>query len=98
WPASLDYTRTLWIFAGAATALTLLLVVARWRRPVTGLLVATSLVFAAWGLDVFFVQTSPHWGQRETFLAYYRAAAEIPGPIVAYQMNWKGENFYAGNK
>jgi hypothetical protein len=43
------------------------------------------------------VRTSPHWGQRETIIAYQRASTEIPGQLVAYQMNWKGENFYAGN-
>jgi hypothetical protein len=43
------------------------------------------------------MKTSPHWGQRETMLAYYREHQKIPGPIVAYQMNWKGENFYTGN-
>ena len=31
-------------------------------------------------------------------LAYHRAARDEPGPIVAYQMNWKGENFYTGNR
>jgi len=98
WPASLDYTKTLWVFVAAASVATLLLVVVKWRRHVTWLLLAVGLAFAAWGLDVYFVQTSPHWGQRETFLAYTRAAHDIPGPIVAYQMNWKGENFYAGNQ
>ena len=51
----------------------------------------------AWGLDVYFMKISPHWGQRETTLAYYQAAREAPGPFIAYQMNWKGENFYTGN-
>jgi hypothetical protein len=55
------------------------------------------VVFGAWGLDVYFMQISPHWGQRETTIAYYQAAREAPGPLIAYQMNWKGENFYTGN-
>ncbi len=56
------------------------------------------MLFAAWGLDVYFVKTSPHWGQREIMLAYTRAEKQVAGPIIAYQMNWKGENFYTGNK
>ncbi|MCC6554267.1 MAG: glycosyltransferase family 39 protein [Polyangiaceae bacterium] len=98
WPPSLDFSKALWAFVIAAAALTLLLAVARWRRYIVAALVSTAVLFAAWGLDHYFVRTSPHWGQRETILAYARASAAIPGPLVAYQMNWKGENFYSGNK
>lgn len=97
WPPSLDFTRPLWAFTLAAGVLTLALVVARWRKVVVPALVGLGLAFAAWGLDVYFVKTSPHWGQRETTVAYYRAARERSGPFIAYQMNWKGENFYTGN-
>ncbi|KYF68416.1 ArnT family glycosyltransferase [Sorangium cellulosum] len=97
WPQSLDFSATLWAFTVAAAVLCLLLMVARFRRHVLYALLSLAVVFTAWGLDVYFVRTSPHWGQRETLLAYMRARQEIPGPLVAYQMNWKGENFYAGN-
>ncbi|WP_437317208.1 ArnT family glycosyltransferase [Sorangium sp. So ce385] len=98
WPQSLDFSATLWAFTAAAALLCLLLVVARLRRLALYALASLAIAFTAWGLDVYFVRTSPHWGQRETLLAYARASQEIPGPLVAYQMNWKGENFYAGNK
>jgi hypothetical protein len=98
WPTSLEYSHVLWAFTAVAALATLMLLVARWRRHATVALTATALLFAAWGIDVYFVKTSPHWGQRETILAYHEAAREQPGPIVAYQMNWKGENFYTGNK
>ncbi|AUX19562.1 hypothetical protein SOCEGT47_000130 [Sorangium cellulosum] len=98
WPPSLDFSATLWAFTAAAATLCALLVIARLRRHVLYALVALAVAFAAWGLDVYFVRTSPHWGQRETLLAYMRASQDIPGPLVAYQMNWKGENFYAGNR
>jgi 4-amino-4-deoxy-L-arabinose transferase-like glycosyltransferase len=97
WPPSLDFTSALWAFTVAAAALTFALVAARVRRHVVGAMIALGLAFGAWGLDVYFFKISPHWGQRETALAYYQAAREAPGPIVAYQMNWKGENFYSGN-
>ncbi|WP_437297075.1 ArnT family glycosyltransferase [Sorangium sp. So ce426] len=98
WPQSLDFSATLWAFTAAAAALCLLLMVARWRRLVVYALLSLAVVFTAWGIDVYFVRTSPHWGQRETLLAYVRANQQIPGPLVAYQLNWKGENFYAGNR
>jgi hypothetical protein len=97
WPASLDFTRTLWVFTIAATVLMALLAWASIRRYVVGALLALGLGFAVWGLDVYFMKTSPHWGQRETVLTYYSESRTYPGPLVAYQMNWKGENFYSGN-
>jgi 4-amino-4-deoxy-L-arabinose transferase-like glycosyltransferase len=97
WPTSLDFTRTLWVFTIAATVLMALLAWARIRRYVVGALLALGLGFAVWGLDVYFMKTSPHWGQRETVLTYYSESRTYPGPLVAYQMNWKGENFYSGN-
>jgi 4-amino-4-deoxy-L-arabinose transferase-like glycosyltransferase len=97
WPSSLDFRPTLWAFAIVAAVFTFALASARARRHVVAALCAVGVLFAGWGLDVYFVKTSPHWGQRETMLAYYREHQKIPGPIVAYQMNWKGENFYTGN-
>ena len=97
WPASLDFTRTLWAFTIAATVLMALLAWASIRRYVIGALLALGLGFAVWGLDSYFMKTSPHWGQRETVLTYYSESRTYPGPLVAYQMNWKGENFYSGN-
>jgi hypothetical protein len=44
------------------------------------------------------VKTSPHWGQHEVLEAYYRNRQSPSEQIVAYQMNWKGENFYTGNR
>jgi hypothetical protein len=97
WPPSLDFTPTLAAFSVAAAVLFFALVAARVRRHVVAALVTLGVVFGVWGLDVYFMKISPHWGQRETTIAYYDAAREAPGPLVAYQMNWKGENFYTGN-
>jgi hypothetical protein len=72
--------------------------VAPLRRRAVILLAATALVWAAWLEDVYLVRCAPHWGQRELFVAYYRARRGPEEPIAAYQMNWKGENFYSGNR
>lgn len=98
WPPSLDFTPTLWAFTAAATALTALLAVVAIRRHVVAAMLALGMTFGVWGLGVYFMKISPHWGQRDTTVAYYQAAREAPGPLVAYQMNWKGENFYTGNR
>ena len=54
-------------------------------------------MWALWGLDVYMVKTAPHWGQHEVIEAYYRDRKNPDELLVAYQMNWKGENFYTGN-
>ena len=96
-PPTLDFRPALWAFTIAAVVLTFALVWARMRKWVVYGMLATGILFAGWGIDVYFYRLSPHWGQRETMVAYYRAAQEVPGPIIAFQMNWKGENFYTGN-
>jgi hypothetical protein len=62
------------------------------------LLLALGVWVAAWGIDVYFTRTAPHWGQRETILEYYRRRKDPDELLVAFQMNWKGENFYTGNR
>ncbi|HZO13147.1 MAG TPA: glycosyltransferase family 39 protein, partial [Polyangiaceae bacterium] len=98
WPSNLHFTTELWVFTIAAAVLMLLLMVERLRRRMAIGLVALSLSFAVWGLDVFLVKLSPHWGQRELFIAYERERMAQPGQLIAYIMNWKGENFYRGNR
>jgi hypothetical protein len=70
--------------------------------------VALAVCFAAWGLDVYMPDLSRHASQRGLFERYYalRRPRE-PGteenaryshdPVVAYALNWKGENFYTGS-
>jgi 4-amino-4-deoxy-L-arabinose transferase-like glycosyltransferase len=97
WPETLDFGTTFWVFTLLATIVTLGLVFAKTRAKATFALGAVAIAFCGWALDVYFVKTSPHWSQRSTVLAYHRVVHEAPGPLVAYQMNWKGENFYTGN-
>jgi 4-amino-4-deoxy-L-arabinose transferase-like glycosyltransferase len=97
WPASLDFRPTLWLFIGAAAIATLGMLIVWTRKHAAYALSAVAVLFAMWTLDVYFVKASPHWGQREVIAAYVQESTKIPGPLIAYQMNWKGENFYTGN-
>lgn len=96
-PESLDFAAVLAGVAIFAVLLCLLLMVARFRRHVVVLLVGTSIVFAAWGLDFYLPKAAPHWGQREVIAAYFQQRGSDAEPLVAYHMDWKGENFYSGN-
>lgn len=98
WPESLDFTGLIAAVTVVAAALCLLLAVRKTREMAGRMLIALSLGWAVFCLDDYFVKTAPHWGQRETIEAYYKHRAGPEEPIIAYQMNWKGENFYTGNR
>jgi hypothetical protein len=98
WPDTIDFTAVLTAFAIVAGLGALALVVVKVRHHMVALFLAVSFVWALWGIDVYMVKTAPHWGQHEVIEAYYANRAGPDEPLVAYQMNWKGENFYTSNR
>ncbi|MCC7075318.1 MAG: glycosyltransferase family 39 protein [Deltaproteobacteria bacterium] len=59
--------------------------------------VAAALAFSLFAVQVHFNRASQHWSQRWMFQTY--EALKGPNePIIAYQMDWKGEAFYAKNR
>jgi len=98
WPETLDFSTSLTVFTVVGAALLALMILRTLRPRLTVAFTAFALAWAVWGLDVYMVKTAPHWGQHEVIEAYYANRAGAQEPLVAYQMNWKGENFYTGNK
>jgi 4-amino-4-deoxy-L-arabinose transferase-like glycosyltransferase len=98
WPRTLDFSQPLWLIGVLATCASGLLLIARWRRLAGSLLAALSCVFCVFLLGVYLPSAAPHWGQRELLLEYYARRSSVRQPLVAFQMNWKGENFYSGNR
>jgi hypothetical protein len=97
WPQTLDYALPLWLSTGAAAACCLALLLRPVRRWATVGACAVAVASCAWVIDRYWIQISPHWGQRETIAKYYQQRTGPEEPLVAYQLNWKGENFYTGN-
>jgi 4-amino-4-deoxy-L-arabinose transferase-like glycosyltransferase len=97
WPESLDFTAALTGFGVLAVLLSVALAVRAVREHAVVAMCAFSLVWALWGLDVYMEKTAQHWGQHEVIEAYYARRDSPDQMLVAYQMNWKGENFYTGN-
>jgi 4-amino-4-deoxy-L-arabinose transferase-like glycosyltransferase len=98
WPESVAVGGVIAAFGAVMAGATAAIAVPRARRWAVAGLVATALAFAAWGLDGYLPRIAPHWGQRELVEAYYRARTSLADPLAAYNMNWKGENFYTGNR
>ncbi|MFI5299781.1 MAG: glycosyltransferase family 39 protein, partial [Polyangiales bacterium] len=96
WPKDVYFSN---VFVGLGIAmLALLLVMAAraYRRQALVAIVALSALTCAWTLDDYMMKVAPHWGQRPLFEAYYRDRRSDKEPLVAFEMNWKGENFYSG--
>jgi 4-amino-4-deoxy-L-arabinose transferase-like glycosyltransferase len=98
WPTTLSFEAVQWGFGVAATVCLLFWLVPRLRVTGTLLLTAVGVWFCAFTLWIYLPALAPHFGQRELLLAYYEARHGPQEPVVAYQMNWKGENFYTGNR
>jgi 4-amino-4-deoxy-L-arabinose transferase-like glycosyltransferase len=97
WPDALDFSAVLAGFTALAIAISLALAVKAVRRHAVAVMCAFAFVWGLWGLDVYMQRTAQHWGQHEVIAAYYADRQSPAEQLVAYQMNWKGENFYTGN-
>lgn len=98
WPVQFDYRAILTGFAVVATLLFLGAAIRAIRPVLTLSIVGVAALFSLWCLDVYMIDLSPHWGQRELIDRYYSQRKSPKEPLVAWQMNWKGENFYTGNR
>lgn len=96
WLLTYRYART-WpsthAFAGiflVVTVITVAAALALGRRHLVACALAVILV------DMYLPRCAEDGGQRDLLIAYYRDRP-APRPLIAYQLNWKGENFYTGN-
>jgi 4-amino-4-deoxy-L-arabinose transferase-like glycosyltransferase len=98
WPTAQSFAPWVLAFGIAATGLSFAYAHRRLRRAATIGLGFSAIAFATFLLDVYLPRAAKDGGQRGVMEAYVRARGEEPhAPLVAYQLNWKGENFYTGN-
>ncbi len=97
WPATEAFASAIGAFALLAAGACAALATRRWRPRAALAVGGAAVLFTALLLDGYLVAASSDGGQRGVFEAYYEARGASTAPLVAYQLNWKGENFYAGN-
>jgi hypothetical protein len=97
WPDKLDYRPILFGFAAVATLATLACGWSRLRAVGSAGLLGLACGFCVFCLDVYMVDLTPHWTQAGLIERYYAERKSADEPLLAWQMNWKGENFYTGN-
>lgn len=98
WPPHFDYRPILSGFALVATSLVVLAAGKRLQPLMARAFLGLAIAFAAWGVNVYMVDLADHWSIRPLVERYYARRSGPEEPIVAWQMNWKGENFYTGNR
>lgn len=98
WPRSLAFEGVVAAFGAVTCVSGALFIAHRLRRAALVCYFTIALFWALWAIDVYLIEIAPHWGQRETIAAYYKHRSGPGQLLVAYQMNWKGENFYTGNR
>lgn len=98
WPENLDF-RALFLAFTLFFVVVLAALAFRSLRAHAAIAVTVgSLLLCSWGINVYLFRLAPHWGQRGNVIAYLEARKSADPPLVAFQMNWKGENFYTGNR
>jgi 4-amino-4-deoxy-L-arabinose transferase-like glycosyltransferase len=98
WPVMLDFHGVLTAFTAVGCVLLLVAGARKARFVALGGFFGLAALFAVWCGDVYFTQVARHWGQGDVMRAYYAHRTGDAEPLAAYLMNWKGENFYSGNK
>lgn len=96
WPAQLDFTVPLLVFAALFTACTLALGLRRTRAFAVLGLCGAAVAFTYFLLDVYMPKVTPYWTQKDLMAAYYKTRKNDE-PLVAYMMYWRGETFYTKN-
>ncbi len=98
WPDQFDYRPAFTAFGLVMSFLIAAAIFVRLRPIATRALLVSSILFSAWVLNIYMVDLSPHWGMRELIYSYYDARESPDEHLLAWQMNWKGENFYTANR
>jgi len=98
WPPDMNYVKVLWIFAGLFTVAGLLIA---WKRIRTWATVATlgvAIAFTYFILDVYIRRAASHWSQKPLIAQYYKERRSPDEHLLAWQLYWRGENFYTQNQ
>ncbi|HVZ35374.1 MAG TPA: hypothetical protein VG963_23265, partial [Polyangiaceae bacterium] len=97
-PEHIDYRPILTGFSVVVFGLLLTAAIAQLRQASIYALLGTSFWFSVWVLDIYIADLTPHWGQRELVKRYYEERSSPEEPLIDWQLHWRGENFYTGNR
>ena len=93
-----DISKEIIVFGAIFVACFGLWLLARWRRAAIVLTLLAALAFGHWLTQHHMIALAPQWTQKHYIDEYYANRRSPAERLVAFQMNWKGENFYTGNR
>jgi hypothetical protein len=59
---------------------------------------AVAVAWTGFILDKVLIELSPHWAQKHVIASYYQKRKGPEEPLIAWQLYWRGENFYTRNE
>jgi len=98
WPPDMNYVRTLWMFAGLFTLASALIAWQRVRTIATIATLGVAVAFTYFLLDVYIRAAASHWSQKPLIAQFYKERRSPDEHLLAWQMYWRGENFYTQNQ
>ncbi len=98
WPPDMNYIKVLWTFAGLFATAGLLVAWKRARVWATAATVGVAVCFTYFLLDVYIPRAASHWSQKPLIAQYYRERQSPDERLIAWQLYWRGENFYTQNQ
>ncbi len=57
-----------------------------------------AVVWTGFVIDKMYIELSPHWAQKHVIASYYANRRSPDEKLVAWQLYWRGENFYTKNE
>ncbi len=88
---------TIWGLSAVIAGSALVLVFLRNRVTFTIYLLA-SVAFTIHLLAFYMPAVGPHWSQKQLHAIYYQCRRDPGERLIAWQLNWRGENFYSKNQ
>ncbi len=67
-------------------------------RPGRPLFIAVTVLFAGYLIYSYIPRVAPHWSQKALHRIYFDCRTGPKERFIAWQLNWRGENFYSKNK
>jgi 4-amino-4-deoxy-L-arabinose transferase-like glycosyltransferase len=97
WPDYIDYRPVFAACSIMATTAMFMIAFRRLRTTAVGMLLVVALSLTTFSVNVYLPDLAEHWSTNGLIDRYY-AQRRGREPLIAFQMNWKGENFYTGNR
>ena len=73
-------------------------IASRARAATVWALALVAVVWSAFLVDKLLIELSPHWSQKHVLASYYQNRKSENEPLIAWQLYWRGENFYTKNE